>query len=50
MAAEQTMDSLEQYRVSGVPEVFYVPDFVTEQEEEYLMRKVCQRNWSTARC
>lgn len=31
---------LEQYRVPCAPEVYYIPDFVTEHEEEYLLRKV----------
>lgn len=33
--------ALSQYRVpSSLDEVFYIPEFITEREEEYLLRKV----------
>jgi hypothetical protein len=29
------------HRLSGLPpEAFYIPDFITEHEEEYLLKKV----------
>ncbi|EJD43638.1 hypothetical protein AURDEDRAFT_145442 [Auricularia subglabra TFB-10046 SS5] len=34
------VSNLEQYRVPCVPEVFYIPDFITEYEEEFLLRKI----------
>src|ERR1700722_16158202 len=37
--ADCTSD-LYQFRVPGPPEVYYIPDFLTEEEEEYLLRKV----------
>ncbi|KZV84626.1 hypothetical protein EXIGLDRAFT_623991 [Exidia glandulosa HHB12029] len=42
------VDYLEQYRVPCVPEVYYIPDFITEHEEEYLLRKAPpQPMWRT---
>jgi hypothetical protein len=35
MAAE-----LDKYRIPGTCEAFYIPDFLTEDEESYLIRKV----------
>ncbi|KZV81269.1 hypothetical protein EXIGLDRAFT_742614 [Exidia glandulosa HHB12029] len=37
---ELTTNYLEQYRISCVPEVYYIPDFITEHDEEYLLRKI----------
>ena len=31
---------LENYRIPGTSDAFYIPNFVTREEEEYLMRKV----------
>jgi hypothetical protein len=32
---------LEQYRVEGLPPTaYYIPNFITEHEEEYLLQKV----------
>jgi alkylated DNA repair protein alkB homolog 6 len=30
---------LSSFAVSGLNEVYYIPDFVTEHEEQYLIRK-----------
>ena len=35
-----TMINLDQYLVPGTTTTYYIPDFVTEDEEEYLIRKV----------
>jgi hypothetical protein len=32
---------LANHRILGPPDAFYIPNFVTQDEEEYLMRKVC---------
>jgi hypothetical protein len=32
---------LAQHRIQGPQDSFYIPDFVTQTEEEYLIRKVC---------
>lgn len=37
--SSQAMLGLEKYRVPGLP-VFYIPEFVSREEEEYLLRKV----------
>ena len=37
---------LSEYRVPGSDCAYYIPDFVSEEEEEYLVRKVC----STSAC
>ena len=31
---------LESHRIPGTSDAFYIPDFVTPEEEEYLIRKV----------
>lgn len=31
---------LEDYRVEGTSSVYYIPNFVSEDEEEYLIRQV----------
>ena len=31
---------LETHRIPGTSDAFYIPNFVTPEEEEYLMRKV----------
>jgi hypothetical protein len=33
------------YRLEGLPpEAFYVPDFLSIHEEEYLLKRVCSRS------
>lgn len=33
---------LEQHRIPNLPPAaFYIPNFITEQEEDYLLQKVC---------
>lgn len=32
--------NLENHRIPGASDAFYIPNFVTPEEEEYLMRKV----------
>lgn len=35
------MDNLERARISSLPQAgFYISDFITEEEEEYLLHKV----------
>jgi alkylated DNA repair protein alkB homolog 6 len=34
---------LNQFRVPGSQEAFYIPNFITEDEEEYLIRKVSRQ-------
>ena len=36
------MSTLDQYLVPGTTSTFYIPNFITEEEEEYLIRKVRQ--------
>ena len=34
------------YRLEGLPpEAFYVPDFLSVHEEEYLLKRVCSRSF-----
>ncbi|KAH7103695.1 hypothetical protein BKA62DRAFT_742451 [Auriculariales sp. MPI-PUGE-AT-0066] len=40
MSTDKPNDYLDKYRVPGLPEVFYIPDFLTEHEEEFLLRKI----------
>jgi len=35
------MVDLVKHRIQGPQDSFYIPDFVTQAEEEYLIRKVC---------
>lgn len=35
-----SMEGLDRYLVPGTNEAYYIPNFVTEEEEEYLVRKV----------
>ena len=35
-----TTINLDEYLVTGTSTAYYIPDFVTEDEEEYLIRKV----------
>ena len=32
---------LADHQIPGSRDAFYIPNFVTQDEEEYLMRKVC---------
>ncbi|KAI0076993.1 hypothetical protein K474DRAFT_1596895 [Panus rudis PR-1116 ss-1] len=34
--------SLETYRVRNSDEAYYIPDFVSKDEEQYLIRKICE--------
>jgi hypothetical protein len=43
MKPSDAADNLSQHRVPGPPEAYYIADFVTEEEEHYLLRKVCSR-------
>lgn len=36
----RTFQSIENFLVPGTDEAYYIPNFVTEEEEEYLIRKV----------
>ncbi len=35
-----TMINLDEYLVPGTTTTYYIPDFIPEDEEEYLIRKV----------
>ena len=37
---------LAKYKIPGSQEAFYIPDFVTEEEEHYLVRKVSESETS----
>jgi hypothetical protein len=37
---QDTSLALLDFRVAGPPEAYYIPDFVTKDEEQYLLRKV----------
>ena len=45
MALEKA--ELTQYLIPGTDEAFYVPEFVTPEEEEFLLRKACLAAFST---
>lgn len=40
LSCRKPMMDLTQYKVDGTDAVYYIPEFVTEDEEEYLIRKV----------
>jgi hypothetical protein len=45
------MIDLGDHRIQGPPDAFYIPNFVTPEEEKYLMRKVCMLHlikWNTS--
>ncbi len=35
-----TQDPLEAFKVGAIPTCYYVPDFITEAEENYLLKNV----------
>jgi hypothetical protein len=39
-AAQENGFNLSDFRVPGPPEAYYIPDFLTDEEEQYLLRKV----------
>lgn len=41
-------ENLTNHRIPGPPDAFYIPNFVTREEEDYLTRKVCFVNMNSS--
>jgi hypothetical protein len=39
-AGDTNMDLLAEHHLQGTSAVFYIPNFISEDEEQYLLRKV----------
>lgn len=50
IVAKQWM--LENYRVGDLPNVFYIPDYISKEEEERLLGRVrsCKAPWTEVIC
>ena len=42
-----SVPNLDPYLVPGTTTIYYIPEFITEDEEEYLIRKVGIRTLAT---